>query len=240
MRVFRILLLEDNAEAADIVTRMLEGHNFDVTHAADGRTGMIKVKSTRFDLILCDLMMPGIDGWRFLERAADSIGQTPVVITTALSDRENVVKGVNFQVAGYLVKPIRYPALMEKVLRALKITDADLIRKQDFPFRATFARLDTEFKIVLSGIPDDNSAAEFAAGLTGNRTGKFTDCAIESPKEFAYSLRSADFLEKCVTLVTRELGISTARITLGGPFLRTTVAAESMGQSRVLAACKKA
>lgn len=215
MRVFRVLLLEDNAEAAEIVTRVLEGHNFDVTHAADGRTGLIKVKGTRYDLILCDLMMPGVDGWRFLERAGDAIGRTPVIITTALSDRENVVKGVSYEVAGYLVKPIRYPALMEKVMRALKISEGELIRKQDFPFNANFAHADTSIQISLSGIPDDNSPSVLADKLTRERSRKLTDCFLDISREFAYSYRSVEFLEKCVTLITKELGIKPAHITLG-------------------------
>ncbi len=239
MRVFRVLLLEDNAETADIVLRLLETHNIDVTHAPDGRTAMVKVKNARFDLILCDVMMPGIDGWRFLERASEAIGQTPVIMTTALNDRENVVKGVNFQVAGYLVKPIQYDALMEKVTRALGVGGSDIIRKRDFPFRMRFESAGPVLSIFFSGIPDADSGVKFSGLIEKEAGRKPTECEIDIAREFAYSLKSIDFLDHCVSAIGRHLSIKPQQILLSGKFLKTTVAVEGLPQSRVLGHCRK-
>lgn len=237
MRVFTVLLLEDNAESADIIIRFLEKFNFSVTHVTDGRPGIVKLKNSRFDLIVCDILMPGVDGWRFLERSAGDIGNTPVIVTTALNDRQSVLKGSSFHVAGYLVKPIEQQALLEKVTKALGIAISDLVNKKDHPFKIDVTGTPSSLEITLEGIPEQGSEERLQEWLTNYAGREIVDAEIEMSKVLVYADNPLRFLERIVQLVGKQLKVKPPKIKLFGGFMKTSIAVNGIPQNATLAQC---
>ncbi|WP_027854540.1 hybrid sensor histidine kinase/response regulator [Marinobacterium litorale] len=103
-----VLLVEDNEINTEVATRMLEAEGFRVTHAASGEQALSLPPGTRFDLVLMDIQMPGLDGYETTEklRAQPLFASVPIIALTAhamASDRDRALKsGMN----DYLTKPI--------------------------------------------------------------------------------------------------------------------------------------
>lgn len=103
----RVLLIEDDAQIRANVRRFLalEGHA--VEEAADGPSGLAAARAGRFDIVLCDVMMPGLDGFGVLAalRATPETAAVPFVFITASAEREVMTRGLELGAAGYIVKP---------------------------------------------------------------------------------------------------------------------------------------
>jgi CheY-like chemotaxis protein len=104
----RILIVEDNEANLDLVRYLLQHHGYTTIEAVDGESGIEMAKAERPDIVLCDLQMPGVDGFGVLRtiRADPAIASLAVVALTALSmpgDRDTVL-AAGFD--GYLAKPI--------------------------------------------------------------------------------------------------------------------------------------
>ena len=104
----KILLIEDNEQNRYLATFLLEQRGFTVTHAPDGKAGIALAARERFDLILLDLQLPGMDGYSVASALRADAGQSavPIVAVTSYAmagDREKAMaSGCN----GYLEKPI--------------------------------------------------------------------------------------------------------------------------------------
>ena len=104
----RILLIEDNRANMDLARYLLEAYGFEVEEALDGETGVSKALAQHPDLVICDLQLPGIDGFEVLRalRAQASFAKVPVVAVTAyamVGDRDRIL-AAGFD--GYIAKPI--------------------------------------------------------------------------------------------------------------------------------------
>src|SRR5690349_19457658 len=111
----RILLIEDDIEAADYVAQGLrdEGHELHV--APNGRSGLLQASGDDWDLLIIDRMLPGLDGLALTRtlRAADIT--TPVLFLTALGGIDDRVSGLNAGGDDYLVKPFALAELVARV-----------------------------------------------------------------------------------------------------------------------------
>lgn len=103
----RVLVVEDNPTNLQLMMYLLRAFGHEATAAQDGLSGLRAARSESFDLILCDVLMPGIDGYEFARRFKDGSGEKPpLVAVTALAmvgDRERLIAG-GFD--GYISKPI--------------------------------------------------------------------------------------------------------------------------------------
>lgn len=104
----RILVVEDNPTNLDLITYLLRALGYDVSYETDGEAGLAAALSGDFDLVLTDVLMPGMDGLEFARRfKADSrTAGTPLIAVTALAmsgDRERILSA-GFD--GYISKPI--------------------------------------------------------------------------------------------------------------------------------------
>ncbi|HXE51953.1 MAG TPA: response regulator [Tepidisphaeraceae bacterium] len=118
----RILVVEDNDESRDALTRRLERRGFDVLHAADGRAGVDLARSEKPDLILMDLNMPEVDGWDATRRikAEPQLKEVPVIALTAhamIGDRERALEA---GCTDYHAKPIEFPKLLAQIESVLQ------------------------------------------------------------------------------------------------------------------------
>lgn len=113
----RILIIEDNPANLELMSFLLEAHRHTVLSACDGNSGVAIARAERFDLILCDVQLPGLDGYGVVrELKADPAWRpAPVVAVTALAmvgDRDRML-AAGFD--GYLPKPIEPEAFVAEV-----------------------------------------------------------------------------------------------------------------------------
>ena len=115
----RILLVEDDASIREVTAIGLTAAGFHVVTAADGVGGLERFRSEPFDLVLLDIMLPGIDGYEVC-RQIRRTSTVPVVMLTARSDTMDVVIGLEAGADDYVRKPFEVPELIARVRAALR------------------------------------------------------------------------------------------------------------------------
>jgi two-component system OmpR family response regulator len=111
----RILLIEDDAEAADYLTQGLRAVDHLIEHVPDGRTGLARAVGEDWDLLIVDRMLPVMDGLAML-KAARSVGvQTPALFLSALGGIDDRVEGLKAGGDDYLTKPFSFDELAARV-----------------------------------------------------------------------------------------------------------------------------
>ena len=113
-----ILLVEDDPALALIIKDTLEGEGFQVTHTADGLHGLDGFVRCRPDLVVADIMMPGMDGFEMVRRMRRVDTTTPILFLTARSSLNDLVKGFGLGANDYLKKPFKMLELIVRI-RAL-------------------------------------------------------------------------------------------------------------------------
>jgi DNA-binding NarL/FixJ family response regulator len=103
----RVLLVEDDPASLANTRLLLEVEGFEVLTAPDGATGLARIEAHRPQVVVCDVMMPGVDGIELLARvrATPSIERTPFIFLTALAGQPSRVRGMNSGADDYLEKP---------------------------------------------------------------------------------------------------------------------------------------
>jgi sigma-B regulation protein RsbU (phosphoserine phosphatase) len=125
-----LLVVDDNEMNRDMLSRRLarKGHTVDV--AEDGRRALEMIDDTDYDVVLLDIMMPGIDGYQVLEtiREARDSGELPVIMATAKDASEDIVAALKLGANDYVTKPFDFPVVLARVSTqlALKRSRADL------------------------------------------------------------------------------------------------------------------
>ncbi len=110
----RILVIEDEPQMLRNLVTILRAEGFSVLGAPGGEEGVALARAERPDLVLCDLMMPGIDGFGVLRqiRADPRTAATPFLFLTARGEREEVRAGMNHGADDYLTKPVKVDDLL--------------------------------------------------------------------------------------------------------------------------------
>jgi DNA-binding response OmpR family regulator len=118
-----ILIVDDNPDNLELLFFFLSDSDFTVLLATDGKSAIEKVEESNPDLILLDVMMPGIDGFETCRRlkANESSKDIPVIFMTALSETVDKVKGFNVGAVDYLTKPIQEEDLKARVTTHITI-----------------------------------------------------------------------------------------------------------------------
>jgi len=119
----KILIVEDDKFLRELIVKKLEKEDFQVIEALDGEEGVKKAKEEKPDLILLDLILPGIDGFEALSKIKEDpfISSIPVIILSNLGQREDVEKGLKLGAVDYLIKAHFTPGeIIEKVKNNLK------------------------------------------------------------------------------------------------------------------------
>lgn len=113
-----VLVVEDEELVADMVRLNLEHEGFAVTVVYRGDDGLNKLTSGRFDAVVLDLMLPGMDGFAVARKARDRGITTPILMLTARGETTSKVEGLEAGADDYLTKPFAMPELVARV-RAL-------------------------------------------------------------------------------------------------------------------------
>ena len=144
----KILVIEDEPEMRRNITTLLRYHDYEPIAAANGRDGVQAARREKPDVILCDVMMPELDGYGVLqELQLDAwLARTPFIFLTAKGEKDDLRSGMNLGADDYLTKPV---------------ANADLIRAIEARLRRSERQANREFK------PDFSSSAPLLQlGLT--------------------------------------------------------------------------
>jgi DNA-binding response OmpR family regulator len=116
----KILLIEDNANLAFGLSRSLNAEGFEVEVEGDGAAGLDKAMAIKPDLIVLDLMLPGMDGYTVLEKLRDSGNRVPVLILTARGEETDKISGFRLGADDYVTKPFSLSELIARVQAILR------------------------------------------------------------------------------------------------------------------------
>jgi DNA-binding response OmpR family regulator len=119
----KILVIEDSADIARLVMLNLRGKQMEVDHAADGATGLNMALSGRYQLVILDLMLPGLDGLDVCRQLRREQVYTPVLMLTARTSELDRVLGLEVGADDYLTKPFSVPELVARVSAILRRAD---------------------------------------------------------------------------------------------------------------------
>jgi len=124
MRKPRILLVEDESAIRHGLTDVLVYHGYEVDTAADGDTGLNKALSGRFELILLDVMLPGMNGFEICNRIREQDREQAIIMLTAKDDDADIIQGLSLGADDYVAKPFSVTQLVLRIRAVLRRTRA--------------------------------------------------------------------------------------------------------------------
>lgn len=138
----RILIVEDEEAIREGLTDVLVFHGFEVECAVTGPAGLDKALSGRFDLVLLDIMLPGMDGYDVCDRIRAEDRRQPIIMLTARTSDEDIVQGLKLGADDYVAKPFSVQQLVLRIRAVLRRTAAGEVRARTI--RLDGMRIDTE------------------------------------------------------------------------------------------------
>ncbi|KQR70612.1 response regulator transcription factor [Pedobacter sp. Leaf176] len=115
-----LLLVEDEPSVISVISRGLTDEGFTVSVAPDGLIGKHMALENSFDLIILDIMLPGINGLELCKIIKEQKPNTPIIMLTALGTTENVVNGLDNGADDYLIKPFKFAELFARIRTLLR------------------------------------------------------------------------------------------------------------------------
>lgn len=123
MLMKKILLIEDDPGVCSFVNRSLVEEGFEVSIAMDGEIGLKMARTTSYDIVLLDIMLPAINGLEVCRQLRTENYKSPIIMLTALGSTENVVIGLDTGADDYLVKPFKIIELVARIRTLLRRTE---------------------------------------------------------------------------------------------------------------------
>ena len=114
----RLLLIEDEKRMAQALCEILRLEKYEVDHYADGVDGLAAIESNIYDIIILDVMLPGMNGFTIAQKARQKGIRTPILMLTAKAELDDKVQGLDSGADDYLTKPFMTKELLAR-LRAL-------------------------------------------------------------------------------------------------------------------------
>jgi len=119
----KILIVEDDKFLRELIGQKLLKEGYDIVEAVDGEKGIKTIKDEKPDLVLLDLILPGMDGFEVLTKIKEDegIAQTPVIILSNLGQKDDIEKGLKIGAVDYLIKAHFTPGeIIDKIKVVLK------------------------------------------------------------------------------------------------------------------------
>jgi len=166
----KALIIEDEEKTAAYLGKGLREHGFVVDTASNGETGLSRARNGPYDVIVVDVMLPGIDGWSVVSSLRREGIETPILFLTARDEVSDRVRGLELGADDYLVKPFAFSELLARVRSIQRRIPARS------PDRLCVADLEIDIpsrKVTRSGKPVDLTAKEFLLlSLLARRVGE--------------------------------------------------------------------
>lgn len=155
-----ILVVEDDKTVAEVVSRYLVREGYQVEHVADGAVALARVQKAMPDLIVLDLMLPGVDG-REVCRRVRAVSDVPIIMLTALGETGDRIAGLEIGADDYLAKPFSPRELVARVKNVLKRSGGEA-RSGSSALEVGDVRLDRKSReVVIAGRQVDLTQREF-------------------------------------------------------------------------------
>ncbi len=139
-RAARLLAVEDSATQAAALAVLLEDAGYEVVIARSGERALDLVTRDHFDLVLSDVVMPGINGYELCRRIKEDLGRAdlPVVLLTSLSDPLDIVRGLEAGADNYVTKPYEPGRLLARIASVLATAAGPRVTVRGRPVTVTF------------------------------------------------------------------------------------------------------
>jgi len=159
IQAMRILVVEDNPKVASMLQDGLRGEKYDVDTVPDGAEGLRQAREGNYDLLIVDVMLPGMNGFELTKSYRNAGGTTPILMLTAKTATEDKVAGLDSGADDYLTKPFAFAELLARMRSLFRrgVLDKTTI--------LTFADLELDtvsHKAKRAGKPIDLTAKEYA------------------------------------------------------------------------------
>lgn len=158
----RILVVEDDPIIRQTVTYALKRAGFETLASADGIEGLDLATAKRPDLIVLDLMLPGIDGYRFAEEVRRTNGEVAIIMVTALDGERDTVRGLDAGADDYLTKPFSMEELLARVRANLRrVRERSVLEADEIIEVGDLAIEPAQLRVSVAGSPAKVRLKEF-------------------------------------------------------------------------------
>ncbi len=140
----RVLVIEDNRDLAYGLRNNLEIEGYEVDVAEDGPNGLLRARSGTPDLIILDLMLPGMDGFRVLRTLREEGRRTPVLILTARGEEADKVRGLRLGADDYVTKPFGVLELLARVEALMRRATVVTVPETEQPLVERFGDVEVQ------------------------------------------------------------------------------------------------
>lgn len=147
----RILVIEDQTKLASLIQRGLSAEGYHVNLAPDGETGLDMVNTTLYDVIILDLMLPGISGIEVCQLLRKENNPVPILMLTALSATDNVVTGLDSGADDYMVKPFKFEELKARIRMLVRRVNGTSMQSPSSTIRIMDLVLDMDARAATRG-----------------------------------------------------------------------------------------
>lgn len=137
-----ILLVDDEQRMLDLVELFLHPHGYKCIKVTNGMEAVEKLQKENIQLILLDVMMPGMDGWEVCEQIRDS-SSVPIIMLTARSNKEDLIKGLNKGADDYISKPFDERELVARVNAVIRRSSENSEQHHTITFNNFVLELET-------------------------------------------------------------------------------------------------
>lgn len=156
----RALVVDDELKTADFIRKGLVENGFRVDVAHYGTDGLKLAQDSDYDVIVLDVMMPGIDGWDVVQKLRSKQNMTPIIFLTALDGVDDRIKGLKLGADDYIVKPFTFAELLARIYAVLR---RGQVQKRSTLYKVADLEFDIENRrVVRAGIRIDLTPKEFA------------------------------------------------------------------------------
>ena len=125
----RVLVIDDDVELCSLLKEYLQREDYNVKCVHDGRTGLEDAENGGYDLIILDVMLPGMDGFEILKRFRHDGSRTPVLMLTARGEDEDRIVGLEMGADDYLAKPFNPRELLARIKAILRRSEGGFVNR---------------------------------------------------------------------------------------------------------------
>lgn len=139
----RLLIIDDEENMCDMLSRLLKRAGYRVDTAADGRVGLQMIERKRYDFVLCDLKMPNMDGMAFLKTGHDRLAASTVIVMSAYGTIDTAVRAMKEGAYDYISKPFK---IDEVVLTLKKAEERENLKRENRFLKARIRDIEGDYR----------------------------------------------------------------------------------------------